>query len=240
MAFKSAQSSRVLLGSLNYTSYATSAAFGTTVDQLEVSTLIDTSKKFIVGLTEANFSVDVILDTDTTAGGLWSNLTTIETATATPLSYAPSGLTTGSEAWMLSALGTTVTSNTTVGGVVTGSLQVIADDGFDPGLVVEDLTAISATGNGTARDQTAASANGGVAHLHVTAFSGVTSSVVTIEHSVDGATAWATLVTFTAATGLTSQRVVVAAGTSVRRYLRVVDTLTGTPVYTRAVLFARR
>jgi hypothetical protein len=240
MAFKSAQSSRVLLGSLNYTSYATSAAFSSTSDALEVSTLIDTAKKFIAGQTQATFNVDVILDTDTTTGGLWSNLTSLETTPASPLSWAPSGLTTGSECWLISALATSISATAPVGGVVTAQLQIIADDGFDPGLVVEDLTAISATANGTARDQTTATTNGGVAHLHLTAFSGVTSTAITIEHSVDGATAWATLVTFTAATGLTSERVVVAAGTTVRRYLRVVDTLTGTPVYTRSVLFARR
>ena len=240
MAFKNAQSSRVLLGSLNYSGYATNVSFGTSVDALEVTTLIDTAKKYVVGATQADYSIDVNLDTDTTAGGLWSNATTFKTTQPSPLSYAPSGLTTGSEVWMAEVLESTFSSQTSVGGLVTASLSGIADETFDTGLVVEDLTSISVTANGTARDQTTATTNGGVAHMHLTAFSGVTSSIVTIEHSVDGATAWATLVTFTAATGLTSQRVVVAAGTTVRRYLRVVDTLTGTPVYTRSVSFARR
>ena len=70
--------------------------------------------------------------------------------------------------------------------------------------------------------------------------SGLTSNVVTIEHSVDGVSSWATLVTFATVTGVTSERVAVAAGTTVRRFLRVVDTLTGTPIYTRSVSFARR
>ena len=114
--------------------------------------------------------------------------------------------------------------------------------GAETGIVVENLTSVSVTGNGTARDSGIAggTTNGGVAHLHITAWSGVTSSIVTIEHSVDGATAWATLVTFASATAITSERVVVAPGTTVRRHLRVVDTLTGTPVYTRGVFFARR
>jgi hypothetical protein len=240
MAFKNAQSSRVLLGALNYSGYATKVSFGLTQDALEVTTIIDTAKKYIVGATQASYSIAVNLDTDTTAGGLWSNATTFKTTQPSPLSYAPSGLTTGSEVWLVGALESTFSSQSTNDGLVTASLAGIADGSYDPGLVVEDLTSISATGNGTARDQTTATTNGGVAHLHLTAFSGVTSTLVTIEHSVDGATAWATLVTFAAATGLTSERVVVAAGTTVRRYLRVVDTLTGTPVYTRSVSFARR
>lgn len=240
MAFKNAQSSRVLLGSLNYSGYTTNVGIGATSDALEVTTIIDTAKKYVMGATQANYSLTLILDTDTTAGGLWSNATTFKTTQPSPLSYAPSGLTTGSEVWLIGALATSFNSETTNDGLVSASVAGIADGLYDAGLVVEDLTSISATGNGTARDQTAATTNGGVAHLHLTAFSGVTSSIVTIEHSVDGATAWATLVTFAAATGLTSERVVVAAGTTVRRYLRVVDTLTGTPVYTRSVSFARR
>jgi len=240
MAFKNAQSSRVLLGALNYSGYATNVSFDLTQDALEVTTIIDTAKKYIVGATQASYSIDVNLDTDTTAGGLWSNATTFKTTQPSPLSYAPSGLTTGSEVWLVGALESMFSSQSTNDGLVTASVAGIADGSYDPGLVVEDLTSISATANGTARDQTTATTNGGVAHMHLTAFSGVTSSIVTIEHSVDGATAWATLVTFAAATGLTSERVVVAAGTTVRRYLRVVDTLTGTPIYTRSVSFARR
>jgi hypothetical protein len=76
--------------------------------------------------------------------------------------------------------------------------------------------------------------------MHVTAFSGLTNNIVTIEHSVDGATSWNTLVTFATYTGITSERVVVAAGTTVRRYLRVVDNVTGAGSTTRAVAFARR
>jgi hypothetical protein len=127
-----------------------------------------------------------------------------------------------------------------VADVVTCSAAFQSTGNFDVGTVVENFTAITATGNGTARDGAAGTTNGGVAHLHVSAFSGLTSDTVTIEHSVDGSTSWATLVTFTAATAATSQRVEVAAGTTVRRYLRVVDTVVGTGSTTRFVSFARR
>ena len=92
---------------------------------------------------------------------------------------------------------------------------------------------------GTAQNNGAGTTNGGIAHLHVSAYSGLTSDVITIEHSVNGSTSWATLVTFATVTAVTSEQVVVAPGTTVRQYLRVVDDVTGTGSVTRAVAFAR-
>ena len=59
-------------------------------------------------------------------------------------------------------------------------------------------------------------------------------------HSVDGVSAWATLVTFATVTAVTAERVVVAPGTTVRRYLRVVDDVTGAGSISRGITFARR
>jgi hypothetical protein len=138
------------------------------------------------------------------------------------------------------SLETTASTSAAVADKAVASVSAVGTLDFDVGVSLDDFTAITIDGNGTARDGGAATANGGVAHLHVTAFSGLTNNIVTIEHSVDGSTSWATLVTFATYTGLTSERVVVAAGTTVRRYLRVVDNVTGTGSTTRAVCFARR
>jgi hypothetical protein len=61
---------------------------------------------------------------------------------------------------------------------------------------------------------------------------------VTIEDSADGSTNWTTIGTFATVTGLTSERLVIAG--TVRRYLRVVDNVTGTGTNTRSVALARR
>ena len=70
----------------------------------------------------------------------------------------------------------------------------------------------------------------------------MTSNVVTIEGSADGTTGWATISggTFATITGVGYERLVIAAGVSVPRYLRVVDNVTGTGSHTRFVSFARR
>jgi len=241
MAFSNSQASRLVIGSLSYSGYTTGVSVSNEYDMLDVTTIQDQAKVFIPGQTDAKSSIDFLLDSDG-ANGDWAQMTAWKTSQPTPLSYAPFGLLTGSLALLLSANQASFNVSSTPSGAVEGKIEAQSTSGAETGIVVENLTSVSATGNGTARDSGLAggTTNGGVAHLHVTAWSSITSSIVTIEHSVDGASAWATLVTFASATAITSERVVVAPGTTVRRYLRVVDTLTGTPVYTRGVFFARR
>lgn len=83
----------------------------------------------------------------------------------------------------------------------------------------------TAATNGTGLDQTTVSTSfGWQAFLHVFAFTG-TSVTVAIEDSADGA-AWAALAggAFTAATGITSERIAGGSTATVRRHVRVVTT----------------
>lgn len=240
MAFQGAQFARASIGLLNASGYTT--AFSAVNEQaaLPVTVLTSTAAAFIVGQTSGSGSLDMVLDTIGTANLQYSVLTTWKSTQPTPLDIAPEGYATGNPVLMYNALQTQATTSAAVTGVAEAKVTFQGADQVDLGVSVEDYTAVTVTGNGTARDGLAASSNGGVAHLHVSAFATITSDVVTIEHSVDGSTSWATLVTFAAVTGLTSERVVVAAGTTVRRFLRVVDTVTGSGSVTRQVSFARR
>ncbi len=95
----------------------------------------------------------------------------------------------------------------------------------------------SGTGDHTSvrAEAQAASASGGVGHLHVTEFNG-TDATITIEDSSDDI-AFGSLVAFTQATGLTSEKVEVATG-EVLEYVRV--NLAGTfTTITFVVGFAR-
>ena len=238
MAFLPSYNSRVLLGALNLSCQARDVSLSHEIDTHDVTTLCETARVYIPGKSQASFTASGPLDTLGAAGNPFA-IFAAWTAAVLPLTYAPRGLTTGNEALMLGAVNTNFAPTSGVGDPSNYSVAAIAN-GFDYGVMLEDLTAITIDGNGTARDLTAASSNGGVAHLHVTALSGLTNNIVTIEHSVDGVTSWATLVTFATYTGATSERVEVAAGTSVRRYLRVVDNVTGAGSTTRSVAFARR
>ena len=239
MAFVPSFNSRLLVGSQSASVFTRGFNFDTSTDQLEVTCLPDTAKVFTPGLDSSTASIDVLIDGSGLAGSEFATLNTWKTV-AQPVSFFPEGTDPSKVAWLLSGNESQFTVNSTNAGVVDGSVSIQTTDGIDAGVSLDALASISITTTSANVDNGAASSNGGVAHLHVTAFSGLTSDTVTIQHSVDGSTGWATLVTFTAATAITGERVTVAAATTVRRYLRVVDTLVGVGSVTTQVSFARR
>jgi hypothetical protein len=240
MAFKTAQASRVAVGLLNASGYTKGYSLTAQTAALDTTVLTDTAKTFIVGQDESSGSLDMLFDTVGTAALQFDAFKSQKATGPYPLTLCPDGFGVGQIAVMVNAHLGNFTGASAVSDLVTCSAAFQSTGNFDVGLVVENFTAITADTDGTARDQTTATANGGVAHIHVTAFSGLTNNACRIEHSVDGSTSWATLASFTTYTGLTSQRVEVAAGTTVRRYLRVVDDVTGSGTTTRFVSFARR
>jgi hypothetical protein len=241
MAAISSHYSRVLLGPLSLSASLRSAGFNYASDAHDVTSLADVAKVFIPTLVTSTWSFDGPLDVDPTANLPYDILTDNWREGELAITWAPAGLTVGSMVVVASAIQTQFAVDSVNSGGTDWSASGQTNGATDAGLSIDDgATAITADGNGTARDHGAATANGGIAQIHVTAFSGFTSNAVTIEHSVDGSTSWTTLATFATYTGLTSERVVVAAGTTVRRYLRVVDNVTGTGSTNRQVSFARR
>jgi hypothetical protein len=122
-------------------------------------------------------------------------------------------------------------SDHTIDGAVTDAvgftMTASADESVDMGFLVHGLTAETADANAASVDRGAGSANGAVAVMHVTAYSGLTNLIVKVQHSTDNS-AWSDLITFTTATGLTAERRFLAAGTTVNRYVRAVTDVTGT------------
>lgn len=236
MAFVASYKSRLFVGTLGWHAYATGFDFSDDTDMLDVTVLANTSRAFIPGAEGTTLNIATNLDTATTgqfaAANTWKSTPQVVT-----LLWA--GTTAGTECLMVQANESQVTVDSPVGGVVTANMSATVDGASDFGVVIDPETAITANTNGASVDNGAGTSNGGVAHIHVTAFSGLTSDTVRIEHSTDNS-AWSTLGTFTAATGTTSQRLVIAPATTVNRYLRVVDTVVGTGSCTRIVTFARR
>lgn len=133
-----------------------------------------------------------------------------------------------------------------VADVVSIKAEWQGNGGLDQGVVLAGRQAFGGTGasvNNTAVDNAAASTNGGVAHLHVTANARTAASTVKVQHSTDNTT-FVDLVTFTAvgaSPALAAQRVVIAPGTTVNRYVRAQVSPGGTTnTVTVTVSFARR
>lgn len=121
------------------------------------------------------------------------------------------------------------------------SCEFASEGPMDLGVSLHDLVNQTSTGGGTSVDETAATTQGGVGQLHVTTFGGTGSPTISIQHSTSGST-WANLLTFTALTAATAERVELSATATVNRYLRCnIDTAgtVGTGI-TYQVSFARR
>lgn len=243
MAFVASSQTRLITGVFPLSAYTTTVSPATARAMIRRTSLADTAEVYMPGIRSATLTVDTMVDADTTAGAYWSTVTGFYAgSTAIPVTIAPNGISAGSEAWLASALPTTMSLGSTVTDGVNAALTFTPTGAVGYGQNLLSHDAVGATANGAAVDGGAATSNGGIAHLHVTAASGTTPTLdVTIEHSVNGSSSWSTLATFTQVTTSTaSERVVVAAGTSVRRYLRAVVTIAGTsPSYTVAVAFAR-
>lgn len=116
------------------------------------------------------------------------------------------------------------------------------DEGVDMGWVLHPLTAETVDGNSTSVDRGTVgtpSTGGLAAALHVTAYTGLTSALLKVQHSVDNSV-WSDLVSFSSVTAITSQRVSVPNGTTVNRYLRAVTDVTGTGSITFLMTVAPR
>lgn len=125
-----------------------------------------------------------------------------------------------------------------VADLVALALTIQADGGIDAnGVLLHPLQAETAAGNTASVDNAALSSNGGVGNFHATAFVG-TDFTLKIQHSSNNST-WVDLITFAQITDIGSEQKVVASGTTVNRYLRVLWTGTFTSI-TFALSLARR
>ena len=238
MAYVRGYEARVWGGTANLSVSIRSTSTQMPQSLLDTTTLADGAyKTYIMGRQDdATFSADGPLNVasstnepfDVFAG--WTNA-------AIPITYMPRGDTALNEAWIYNAIQSSMTVTSNTEGTVDFSISANTTGIVGTGVVLEPLAAVTATANGTSRDLTASSTAGAVVNLHVTSWSGLTSLAVTVEASANGSTGWATVGTFTTATGVTSQNLVISG--SVERYLRVVDTVVGTGSATRGVAFAR-
>lgn len=240
MAFSSAQRARLILGDFTLSAFLTKIEPDLAIPMLDTTVLTSTSEECIPGVMSGKVAMSGLLDSDGSATGQNQQIFAQLGATADDaVSYAPTGFALGNPTISLLAVEDSYAVHDDVKSAISWDMSVVADGGIEYGISLADLAAITVDTNGTGVDNAALTSNGGAAFIHVTAFSGLTNDIVKVQHSTDNSS-WADLATFTTVTAKTSQRVVVAAGTTVNRYLRAIDDVTGSGSITRAVTFARR
>jgi hypothetical protein len=234
MAFIHGKDTKVFMDSTDLSSYLSSADPSRTVDVGETTTFGSSNKTFVAGEKDASVSFSGFFDA--TADNI------IQGLVGTNDKVALIGFD-GVDATDDCMFGKGVTTNygisSPVGDVVAVTFDLQAS-GFFSGSVLENAT-VTATGNGTARDNASSTANGGGAFIIATSVSGTSTPTLTakITHSADNST-YADLVTFTALTSAGAEVKEVASGTTVNRYLKVVYTVSGTnPSFNVIVGFGR-
>lgn len=124
-----------------------------------------------------------------------------------------------------------------VGALTKANAEYAISGRVDQGVILKALAAITADTTGTSHDNSAASTGGGAAHLQVTAYSGLTNAVITVEDSADNVS-FATIATFATVTSAPTAERKTIAGT-IRRHTRYVVDVTGTGSITFLVGIAR-
>ena len=241
MAFRNAQQAQVYVGILKATAYARTVSANSSTGMLDVTTLADKPRVFIPDMEEAgSFSISGPLDVDATANGQYDAIADVKAATTpTPITFLPLG--TDGHAWLLEANQDGLDISTSVGATADWSMSAMTHGTHDyNGVLLVNAAAVTIDADSTAVDNGAGTTNGAVFHLHVTAYSGLTSDAIIVEGSTTGSFGGeeTTIASFTSVTGLTSERVEVTG--TVPRYLRVVDDVTGTGSITRTVAVSRR
>lgn len=241
MAFIHGKSAIVLHNDQNLSQYFNDASTSRSIETAETTAFGASAKTYIVGLQDGTISLSGMFDG--AANAIDAEMTAIiGTNDGSIVTIAVGGSLAIGER-VLSAGGELTSYEVTspVGDVVSANAEIQVDGGIGNGISLHALSAETATGSGTSHDGTASSANGGVAQLHVTANTMNNNTTFKVQHSADNST-WADLATFTvvATTITTAERITVASGTTVNRYLRSSWTASGTGSVTFHINFARR
>jgi hypothetical protein len=214
----------------------------------------------VPGLRDGTVSYDGLFDgtalsTGSTAstGALDDRFNAALAATTQPVvTYGPEGDTLGARARMWRQESMEYVAGSPVNDIVTVSAAGSMSTRQDYGVWLHALaarTSTSSTFAGWDSGYDAGTTGGGVAHLHVTADSTLTSVVVKVQHSsaASASTAtWADLITFTAfdesTAAAAAQRLANSTATVKRRTRAIISTFTGgaSKSATFAVAFARR
>jgi hypothetical protein len=230
----------VFINEFDVSNYLNQFSTTNTAPELNSTTFQDTAETFVPGFKSGSVNLEGFFSHDeinaNTANDVFE---AIYTASTNPvITIAPEGGSTfGYRALLQNAVETKHDVSSVINQLVMAKASARGE--VNGGVLLAEKASRTTTGNGTGVDNTAASTNGGVGHLHVFSKSGTSPTLdVIIQHSTDNIT-YADLITFTQATTATSQRSAVTG--TINRYTRAKRTIGGssTPTFSYAVAFAR-
>jgi hypothetical protein len=240
MAFIHGKNTAVMYNGSDLSAYFNEASMSQSVETAETTTFGNNAKTYITGLKDGTMSLSGMFDGAT--GAVDAVLISTLGATAADVAtVVPAGLgTVGNTTFSAEVRETSYEISSPVSDVVAANAEVQATGGIDRGVLLAGGAVLSASATGTAINNGASTANGGVGYLHVTSNTRDGASSFKIQDSADGVT-YADLITFTnvSASATSGQRVAVT--DSVDQYVRaeaVPGGSSGSVTYTMA--FARK
>lgn len=225
MAFIHGKSATILFGQYNLSTYLNEVAVSQAIEIGETTTFNSDAKTYVVGLRDGTASLSGLFDGGT--GAVDEVLqAAIASDTTDPATISPGRAAVGNVAYLVDSHTGNYEVSSPVSDVVSVSVDIQAEGGFDRGVMLTNGTAISSTSSGSAVNNGASSPRGAVAHLHVTSNTRNGTIVVKVQHSSDNI-AWVDLITFTtvSATSTTTQRSTVTG--TVNQYVRANYTVAG-------------
>ena len=243
--FRHGKNTIVLFDKYDLSTYFNSVSTSAMAEAVETTTFGSSNKTYAVGMKDGTVTLE----------GLWAGdvlgvdevlATSVASSTKKIITVGSEGAAIGRRAKLVNTDETSYEISSAVADMVSISAEAQASGtvgGLDGGVLLAAQQSVTATVNNTSVDNSASSLNGGVGHLHVTANTRNGAATIKIQHSANNST-WADLTVFTATTSstTTSERIEVAAGTTVNRYLRaIVSAFAGSSgSATITVGFARR
>lgn len=244
MAGKKGRNASVLVNEFDLSRYLKKVAPSVSVDILDATTYQPPGghKEKLPGVSDGKISAEGFFQasdgvTADAIDDVFHDLKGSETQTV--LTVSPEGASAvGKRCHLMLVDETSHTTEAVVDQLIMTQAEFESSSGVEPGVILHEVAAETTTGNGASVDNAAASANGAVAHLHVTAASVSDTLDVIVQHSVDDSV-WVDLITFAQKAAAGSERVEVTG--TVNRYARARRVIAGTaPSFSFAVAFARR
>lgn len=244
MSFLTGKGSKVYVGQYDLSAYFQSADAEQNCQSQDTTTFGNNWRRVIGGLKDGSVSLSGLFDATALAiDPILHGLMGDDTGSVVTVGLGGGAL--GDRCRLIKAKPSSYPISDPVDGLITVSADLQPDGGVDAGDILKALAAETAATDQTGVDNGFATSNGGVLHFHCTAASGTSPTLDgTLEHSSDNSS-WSAVTggAITQATAAGSQRVEVAAGTTINRYTRWSSTTIGgtdTPTFTYAAAFARR
>ncbi len=197
-------------------------------------------RTYVQGFKNGSLSAEGVWSYDSTNEDEIHNLFTdaFENGTEMIITASLETLTVGNPAIIMNATEKSFSINPALGQLIMVSAEFQSNNAVNFGVWMFNASVDTETVNGTSIDNAVSSANGGILHVQTQQAGGTKLVDVKIQHSTNG-TVWVDLAIIAQFDGANAARsAVVAAGTTVNRYTRVVATTDGDVAIQAA--FARR